>query len=122
MQAGTDQTIEWPTNGANLTGSATDDSSTSTLTYTWSATSGPAGVTFATANAAATSVTFPSAGNYVLQLSVSDGSASGTDTVAVTVSPAMYPASDTTNADPDNHGWTRVTAAADVGMDQALLT
>jgi CubicO group peptidase (beta-lactamase class C family) len=120
VQAGTDQTIEWPTNSANLTGSATDDSSTSTLTYTWSATSGPAGVTFATANAAATSVTFPSAGNYVLQLSVSDGSASGTDTVAVTVSPAMYPATDT-NAD-TNYGWTRVAAAADVGMDQALLT
>ncbi|MDY6949097.1 MAG: serine hydrolase [Pseudomonadota bacterium] len=121
VQAGTDQTIELPVNSANLSGSATDDSSTSTLTYTWSATSGPSGVTFGTANAAATTVTFPSAGNYVLTLTVSDGSANGTDTVAVTVNAPMYPESDAANTDIDNHGWVRVAAAADVGMDQALL-
>lgn len=119
VQAGTDQTIELPANSANLSGSATDDSTTSTLTYTWSATSGPSGVTFGTASAAATAVTFPSAGSYVLTLSVSDGTATGTDTIAVTVNAATYPASDTAN-DTTDHGWTRV-AAADVGMDQALL-
>lgn len=122
VEAGTDQTIELPTNSAQLSGSATDDSTTSTLTYTWSATSGPAGVTFAAASAAATSVTFPSAGNYVLTLSVSDGNSSGTDTVAVTVNAATYPASDVADDPADaDHGWARVTAAADVGMDQALL-
>lgn len=120
VQAGADQTIELPTNSTNLTGSATDSSTTS-LTYAWSATSGPSGVTFGTSNAAATTVTFPAAGNYVLTLTVSDGSLSGTDTVAVTVNAAMYPASDTAN-DTTDHGWTRVAAAADVGMDQALLT
>jgi CubicO group peptidase (beta-lactamase class C family) len=119
VKAGEDQTIEWPTASVQLSGTATDDSSTSTLTYTWSATSGPSGVTFANANAAATTVTFPSVGNYVLTLSVSDGSATGTDTVNVTVNPAVYPASDLTNDSPD-HGWTRV-SAADVGMNQALL-
>nr|WP_298717815.1 serine hydrolase [uncultured Steroidobacter sp.] len=119
VQAGEDQTIEWPTASLQLSGSAQDDSSTSTLTYTWSATSGPSGVTFGTANAAATSVTFPSAGSYVLTLSVSDGSLTGTDTVNVTVNPATYPASDLSN-DTTDHGWTRV-AAADVGMNQALL-
>lgn len=117
VRAGDDQTIEWPAS-AQLTGSATDDSST-TLTYAWTATSGPSGVTFSAANAAATNVTFPAAGTYVLTLSVSDGSATGTDTVNVTVSPAMYPASDANN-DSANSGWTRV-AAADVGMDEALL-
>jgi CubicO group peptidase (beta-lactamase class C family) len=119
VQAGTDQTIEWPTANAQLTGSATDDAA-QTLTYTWTATSGPTGVTFGTANAAATSVTFPSAGAYVLTLSVSDGSLSATDTVSVTVSPAVYPASDLSN-DTTDHGWTLVAAAADVGMNQALL-
>lgn len=119
VQAGTNQTIEWPAASAQLSGSATDDSSTS-LTYAWTATSGPSGVTFATANAAATSVTFPSAGTYVLTLSVSDGSATGTGTVSVTVGPAVYPATDTTNSDPANHGWTKV-VAADVGMSQAML-
>lgn len=120
VEAGDAQTIEWPSNSVDLSGSATDDSTSSTLTYTWTATSGPSGVTFDTASAAATSVTFPSAGSYVLTLSVSDGSASGTDTVAVTVDPAMYPASDTAN-DTTDHGWTRVAASADVGMDQALV-
>jgi CubicO group peptidase (beta-lactamase class C family) len=119
VQAGTDQTIEWPTASAQLTGSATDDAA-QTLTYSWTATSGPSGVTFGTANAAATSVTFPSAGAYVLTLSVSDGSLSATDTVSVTVNAATYPASDTAN-DTTDHGWTRVAAAADVGMTQAGL-
>jgi CubicO group peptidase (beta-lactamase class C family) len=118
VQAGADQTIEWPTNTAQLSGSATDEPS-STLTYAWTATSGPAGVTFGSANAAATSVTFPAAGNYVLTLTVSDGSASGTDTIAVTVSPATYPAAGA--GDNTNRGWVRVAAAADVGMDAALL-
>lgn len=120
VQAGADQTIEWPVATAQLTGTASD-SSTQTLTYTWSAASGPAGVTFGTASAAATSVTFPSEGSYTLRLSVSDGSLSTTDDVLVTVSPAVYPASDTANSDPTNHGWTRVTAATEVGMTDAPL-
>lgn len=115
MQAGTDQTIEWPTASAQLSGSATDDAS-QTLTYAWS---GPSGVNFSAASAAATEVTFPSAGSYNLTLTVSDGSLSGTDTVLVTVSPAVYPASDTSN-DQVDHGWTRA-AAADVGMNEAAL-
>jgi CubicO group peptidase (beta-lactamase class C family) len=118
VDAGADQTIELPVRSVELSGSATDDSST-TLTYSWSVTSGPEGVTFSAADSATTTATFPGAGNYVLTLSVSDGSATGTDSVAVTVNPAVYPASDTTNSEAD-HGWLRV-AAADVGMDQALL-
>lgn len=116
VQAGADQTIEWPVATAQLTGSATDDAA-QTLTYSWT---GPAEVTFSAASAASTDVTFPGAGSYTLTLTVSDGSLSGTDTVLVTVSPAVYPASDTTNDQPD-HGWTRVASAADVGMDEAAL-
>jgi CubicO group peptidase (beta-lactamase class C family) len=115
-QAGTDQTIEWPVATAQLTGTGTDADTGQTLTYTWS---GPSGVTFSAANAASTNVTFPSAGSYTLTLAVSDGSASATDTVAVTVSPAVYPASDISNDQPE-HGWTRV-AAADIGMNDTAL-
>jgi CubicO group peptidase (beta-lactamase class C family) len=64
----------------------------------------------------------------VLTLSVSDGSATGTDAVTITVNPeaqppteaAVYPGSDLSN-DTADHGWARVNAAAEVGMDQALL-
>jgi CubicO group peptidase (beta-lactamase class C family) len=115
-QAGTDQTIEWPVATAKLTGSGTDADAGQTLTYAWS---GPSGVTFSAASAAATDVTFPSAGSYTLTLTVSDGTANGTDTVTVTVSPAVYPASDLSNDQPD-HGWTRA-AATEVGMDETAL-
>lgn len=118
VEAGADHTIELPVRTVELSGSATDDASAD-LTYSWSATSGPSGVTFSAADAATTTATFPAAGNYVLTLSVSDGTSTGTDTVAVTVNAAVYPASDAANDSPD-HGWMRV-AAADVGMDQALL-
>jgi CubicO group peptidase (beta-lactamase class C family) len=116
-QAGSDQTIEWPVATAQLTGSGTDPDTSQTLTYAWT---GPAGVTFSAASAAATSATFPSAGSYNLTLTVSDGTANATDTVTVTVSPAVYPASDVSNSDPVNHGWTAA-AAADVGMNDAAL-
>lgn len=114
-QAGADQTIELPAT-AQLTGSGTDPDSGQTLTYAWS---GPSGVTFSAASAASTNVTFPAAGSYTLTLTVSDGTASATDTVAVTVSPAVYPASDLSNDQP-NHGWTTA-AAADVGLNDTAL-
>lgn len=115
-QAGADQSIEWPTATAQLTGSGTDPDAGQTLTYAWT---GPSGVTFSAASAASTNATFPNAGSYTLTLTVSDGTANATDTVTVTVSPAVYPASDLSNDQPD-HGWTRV-AAADVGMNDNAL-
>ena len=116
-QAGTDQTIEWPVATAQLAGSGTDADTSQTLTYAWT---GPSGVTFSAASAASTNVTFPSPGSYTLTLQVSDGTANASDTVTVTVSPAMYPASDLAN-DQTDHGWTRV-APADVGMSASALT
>jgi CubicO group peptidase (beta-lactamase class C family) len=99
-----------------LAGSGTDPDTGQTLTYAWS---GPAGVTFSAASAAATNVTFPGPGTYTLTLQVGDGSVNGTDTVLVTVSPAVYPASDVANDQPD-HGWVRV-APSDVGVNDAGL-
>src|SRR5690606_28392575 len=86
VDAGTDQTIQLPTNTVTLRGTATDEPG-STLVYTWSVT--PAdGVTIAGPSAAETSASFASVGTYTVTLSVSDGSSTGTDTVQVVVQPA----------------------------------
>ncbi|HEX7114958.1 MAG TPA: serine hydrolase [Steroidobacter sp.] len=112
-EAGEDQTIEFPAT-ATLEGSGTDPEG-STLTFAWT---GPSGVTFSAADAATTEVSFPEPGTYTLTLTVSDGENSASDDVVITVNPAHFPAADD-DSQPD-HGWTRV-AAADVGMDPALL-
>jgi CubicO group peptidase (beta-lactamase class C family) len=72
--------------GLTVTGTASDPDGT-TPTLAWSA--APAdGVTFATASAASTAVTFTNPGSYTLTLSASDGSLSATDTVVVAVTAA----------------------------------
>lgn len=115
VQAGTDQSIEFPFK-ASLQGSATDDGPAGSLTYAWS--TATAGVTFANQTSATTEVSFPAAGSYELTLTANDGTTTGTDTVLVTVAPAVYPVLDDDSL-PDR-GWTRV-PAADVGMKQAEL-
>jgi hypothetical protein len=68
-----------------------DDGGEPNLTYTWSATTKPTGATptfsaNGTNAAKASTITFNKAGNYVLSVSISDGSLSTTSTVSVTVS------------------------------------
>ncbi|MEK6280646.1 MAG: PKD domain-containing protein [Acidobacteriota bacterium] len=98
--AGADQTITLP-NTASLNGSVSDDAlpAGSTLAIIWSKVSGPGVVTFASPNATATSVTFSTAGEYVLRLAVSDSELSTTDDVALTVIPQNF--GPTANAGPD---------------------
>jgi CubicO group peptidase (beta-lactamase class C family) len=97
VSAGSDQTVQLPTNSVNVTGSATDAQG-GTLTYAWPAS--PAGVSFANASAASTTATFAAAGTYTLTLTVSDGSLSGTDTLSVVVQAAAN-AGPTVNAGAD---------------------
>ena len=87
--AGADHTITLPVDTVALDGTASDDGlpAGSTLTVGWTMVSGPAPVTFAAAGSAATSATFPVAGDYVLKLTVSDGQLLSSDTAAVTVIP-----------------------------------
>jgi len=73
---------------APLNGSATDDgfpNPPGALTYDWTAVSGPGTVTFANANAASTTATFSSAGNYTLRLTASDSALSGSADLPVMV-------------------------------------
>jgi PKD repeat protein len=88
--AGPDQTISLPTNSVSLSGTGSDDGLPvgSTLTYVWSKVSGPGTVTFANANTHATSATFSTNGTYVLRLTVSDSSLTGTDDVTIVVNRA----------------------------------
>lgn len=69
-----------------LSGTATDDGLPGgPLAFTWSQTGGPPGVTFDNPNAATTTARLPGAGNFVLQLSVSDGQRATRDQLLVTL-------------------------------------
>jgi CubicO group peptidase (beta-lactamase class C family) len=119
VDAGVDQTIELPF-AATLAGSATDDGAPNpTLATTWTAVSGPGTATFANAAAGDTTATFSAVGTYELQLSATDGDLTSVDSILVTVDPAVYPAPDLSDADP-NRGWLRV-APAEVQMEAAPL-
>ena len=83
VRAGADAGITLPTTQASLDGTVTDNGA---VTTTWSQVSGPAGVSFANANAVDTTATFPGAGLYALRLTAEDGvNAPVFDTMIVTV-------------------------------------
>ncbi|MBI3462469.1 MAG: PKD domain-containing protein, partial [Planctomycetes bacterium] len=87
VDAGADQTVLQP-DGANLYGTAGDDgvgSSPSGLATTWTQVSGPATVSFGNPSDRNSTVSFSKPGNYVLQLSATDGVLTASDTVTITV-------------------------------------
>ncbi len=98
----TQTTITLPAT-ASLTGTVTDDGKPtgSTVTQTWSKTSGPGTVTFTTPTALATSATFSTAGVYVLRLTATDTALSGFAEVTVTVNPVAAPTTLTFGATAD---------------------
>ena len=116
--AGPDQATELPF-GVALQGAAVDDGAPQPLAAEWSVESGPGAVAFADAGQLKTAATFTAAGHYTLRLTVSDSELTSADVMSVTVAPAVYPAPDVTDADPDR-GWLRVPPAA-VDMDTAAL-
>ncbi len=94
VNAGPDQSVDFPATSASLSGSASDDGLPGTgLTTQWTKVSGPGTVTFGNAAALSTTATFSAAGSYVLQLTASDGLLSSSDSVSVIV-----------GADPANKG------------------
>jgi CubicO group peptidase (beta-lactamase class C family) len=104
---------------AVLHGLATDDGAPQSLVVTWSVVSGPGTVTFLNAHAADTTATFATAGTYELQLSATDSQFTANDFVIVNVAPAVYPAADLSDADPDR-GWLRA-VPGELGMDPGPL-
>src|SRR5207237_6297397 len=70
VDAGSDQFLEWPTN-ISLGGSVNDPSGHASVL--WKVYSGPAGVSFANPNQAATTATINAPGTYTFMLSADDG-------------------------------------------------
>jgi CubicO group peptidase (beta-lactamase class C family) len=117
--AGEDFTIELPF-PVTLRGTVEDDLlSASQLQVTWALVSGPGDARFDNPQEAQTSVRFARPGLYELALEVSDGEYTARDTVSIQATPAVYPAPDLSEADPDR-GWLRVTPN-EVGMNDVLL-
>jgi RHS repeat-associated protein len=84
--------IALPTNSVTLTGTATPNGTSGTLTYLWTQTYGPGGgATIATPTQLASNVTFATAGTYNFTFTAFNGSLSNTAVVSVTVSPANQP-------------------------------
>lgn len=88
--AGTDMDIVLPANSVSLTGKGTDADGL-VVAFLWTKETGPGG-NFANANAASTTFSGLTAGDYRLKLSVTDNNgAIGTDTVHITVRGANPP-------------------------------
>lgn len=88
--AGTDQFVALPGTAA-LLGTVSDDGlpAGGTLSSSWSKVSGPGGVTFTNAASPTTQASFDQAGAYVLRLTASDGAASASSQLTVTVTTAV---------------------------------
>ncbi len=82
VYAGPDQWISLPAS-ANLSGSATDDAGSPSVT--WRKDSGPGTVTFGNASALSTTATFSMDGVYILELEADDGSLQSYDYVKIYV-------------------------------------
>ena len=87
VNAGANQTITLPIDTASLSGTASDSDGVVSSTL-WAKVSGIGTVTFANANALATTATFPGAGTYVLSLTATDNNGASTSSnVTITVNP-----------------------------------
>ncbi|WP_333863197.1 PKD domain-containing protein, partial [Chitinophaga sp.] len=91
--AGADQTHRIPVGTLALDGSASSDPEGPIATYSWKKLSGPDGGILATPSAAKTNVTsFPTAGEYIFELTVKDGdNVTATDQVKITITAANVP-------------------------------
>jgi RHS repeat-associated protein len=91
VNAGFDRTITFPTNSVLLAGTALDDGNPagSTLTVNWTQTGGPGAATLSSPATLQTTATFSQVGDYVFQLSATDGALTASSNVHVTVLPDL---------------------------------
>jgi len=88
--AGADQNILLPATTATLNGSASVDPDGTIVTYAWTKLSGPTGGTITSPSSATTGITSLVQGVYTYRLTVTDdSSATATDDVVISVSPAQ---------------------------------
>ncbi|MCB0352227.1 MAG: PKD domain-containing protein [Bdellovibrionales bacterium] len=86
VSAGGDLEVTLPEGSVYLFGSVTDDGFPSgTVRITWSLVDGPEQITFSNSHSPITRANFISPGTYILQLSASDGEATSSDTVSISV-------------------------------------
>jgi lysophospholipase L1-like esterase len=86
VYAGADQSITWPSDTVNLSGTVSDDGlPAGILNIEWSKVSGPGGVVFGNAYSAQTTATFSTYGTYVLRLSADDTELTSSDDVSIIV-------------------------------------
>jgi len=127
VNAGVDQNVATGT-VVNLNGTVSDDGlPTSALTYNWSKVSGPGNVSFGNASMVDTTVSFSSAGSYVLQLEASDSLLAGKDSIIITVSDPNSNQAPSVNAGIDQSVKTGVTVnlngtVSDDGLPGSVLT
>jgi RHS repeat-associated protein len=121
VNAGADQTIDFPA-PASLHGSASDDGLPSyTLNTTWSKVSGPGDVTFADPSLLSTNANFSAPGGYVLRLTATDLSLTSSDDVQILVKPAPTNHAPTANAGPDQSGAMKANLVVNGGNDLPLV-
>lgn len=111
-KAGSDVTIQLPTNSITLDGSASYDPDGVISAYSWNRISGPAGITIVNATTSKADVVGMQAGEYVFELTVTDNSgATASARVKITViiqqniPPVAKAGKDTTIAFPANTAW-----------------
>ena len=87
VDAGKDQTVEFMSGAAILSGLATDDGlpADSDLTFQWSQSSGPSQASILGPTDATTSVSFSLPGTYTFELTATDGQLSASDSVTIKV-------------------------------------
>ena len=123
VHAGAPQTLHG-TRAAMLAGMATDDGlpTGSTLTLAWSQVSGPGTASFGQPAAAQTSVTFSTAGTYVLQLSANDGALAGSDQTTIVVAGTQNQAPVVHAGNAQNVLLTQLVALSGTVVDDGLPT
>jgi RHS repeat-associated protein len=84
-------TITLPTSTSTLTGTATPNGPSGTLTYLWAQTQGPAPATIATPTQLSTSASFTTNGTYVFSFTATNGPVSATTYTSVQVNPQNKP-------------------------------
>ena len=93
VSAGSNQTIQLPTNTLTLQGSVTPGWAGGHPTSLWTEVSGPGVVSFGNATNSVTTVTFPVLGTYTLKLTATDGTLSSSATVTDILTSANLPPS-----------------------------